>query len=58
MPPAPPCSAGKPCICARGLLTQLTQKGLLPMEAVSKALWLIILSQGDERRVNKQQHIN
>lgn len=39
------CSARSPCICAQELLTHLTQKGLLPMEPVSKALWLIILSQ-------------
>lgn len=32
------------CLQARELLTQLTQKGLPPMEPVPKALWLIILS--------------
>lgn len=43
----PACLAptGSPCVYAQKLLMQLTQKGLPPMELVSKALWLIILSQ-------------
>ena len=45
MLPTCPAATCSPCIHTQKLLMQLTQKGLPPMELVSKALWLIILSQ-------------